>query len=1088
MSFSEALHGLEILHSLYLWACISLEKERLTTKIGVITSSDIGIVTGPRSGICEKHFMPQDIRKGKMSSLNSRAIPIPAKSYEVNSGIDIPIKSPVRSEKDDDQVTVESYSYENDWKNHAGSIENVFHPVCIESNNDYYIVNGKTCPQVQEKLVQNNYKEIIEVNICLVCGKNCKNLLLMYNIQSQIDNSTSANVGLLSRIVGKPKREIFVASVKICSRCLYLIQEVSHIEESLKAKKQTIKDMFFNTLQNYNQKQQEAKPSSFASTSVSIVDANINKNVPNADEDEPPETRLCDTKRSSSRRHITSKKYYCPTCKEVYPSLALWVQHCSKHTDNEDIVINDKAKFHKKETKRKILGLYNCVECNKTFNSKQSLIAHAPAHQKGTECNVCGRFLSSRARLKAHLLKMHDIGEEKSKEVECSDCGKCFTTKAGLRYHRNVIHHVGTKYICEQCNKVFYYHVPYNSHMLYAHGEKKVICETCGEKFFTVSKLNAHINSIHRSAKSWACKECKSKFTTHTAYRHHMNVKHLKVQHACEYCNARFRKKSSLVAHLWKHSVFVCQVCKKNFASSDDLRTHMSEVHGKDISWKGRKKQSSQVIQKEQIEPTTESKENRDESLQQNERVTSIVINDLLITAESYDNSSLQPFSLSACEKLPEKQGYSSGEEMKGEAMNIIDSTADLQAVDPAQFDTVGTLQIKTAHDHIDMTPGVSLINVQILGDMEISQSDSLGDLKNSMLHDTGDHMSHDEQLETEDNMNNHLNVETHHLTTEELSVGNELEPACHTLDQNNHLATACHFDSATHLEVTHRLDASSQLHAERRNRLKIARCLETETHLANLKGITNLDRRKAESSNRCLQNSSTADPKTLTVQAHIEGSENESHGSLETNDHCSLPSIISNIDSQGSEEEISQFSPHIQDITSGVDAEIVPHIGSDMGSITSEVGVQMVDSATHHKTNHIHEEIDHLAANVKAQIKHPPPKVDTQMSNISGNVNSQIVKETEVNIGSHVATEISDIASDVSARIVDHAEVSMGGSMDARMLQQDEDIVSEALDKQLEKIDSVELEPFSVALDQQDVQYQYVMYISASGDESNPD
>ena len=922
---------------------------------------------------------------------------------------------------------------------------------------DYYRKeDGKTC------------------DVCLVCGDISKNLNLFYNLENNNDITSSANINLLSRIVCKPKREIFIVSFRMCGRCSNLIQEVSDIEENLRVKKQTIKEMFESTLHSYKEKTKAASSTSCSSTQSFDTDNNTSAHSSQTKVKSstsvvgrPPNQAIPGT-RTSSRRQSSFKEYYCSSCEESFHSLALWIQHCSKHGDNEDSNFKASVKSSGNRKKRKRFGVHKCEDCNKIFHSKHALREHTLAHQKGRECNICGRYLSTKARLKAHLFKMHEIGEEKNKEIQCEDCKKSFSTKAGLRYHRNVIHHVGTKHVCEHCSKVFYYHVPYRSHLLYAHGEKKVICETCGEKFYTVAKLNIHVNAVHRSAKSWSCKECKSQFTTDTAYRHHVNMKHLKIQHNCNYCGSNFRKKSSLLTHLLKHSVFVCQLCKENFSRTDDLKAHMLEVHGKEITLKGKRKQISQDAQKKLEETVIQQKPDSQEVVQQNEHVTSIVINDLLIAAESYNNDGLQPFRLSDCEKLPDKQDYSSGGELKVEPMGIIDSSSDLQSVDAVQFDTVESLQIKASPDQIEMGPGVSLINVQILGDMEMSQSDTL-DLKNSMLTDTGEHIPHDGQLDNEDNITSQLTVETHHLTTTDLSVGNGLGSSSHPLGRTDHLEAPCHLevtgtlDTTTHLEVTHQLDASHQLQVETADHLEVTGHFESENHIStsdDIENVNSIDSGVRESNSACLANSDSlkaAEPKDhLAIVPHVSSSLDETTH-LETEDHCSLPSMISQIDNQVPEEIVQHISPHMHDIASDVGNEISTHIGSDIHDITSEVTSQIVDPVN-----------EDMAT-----------QMQTQMDSISAND----VGEVDEDMVAHIDQGISSIESEVRTQIVSHVEPHIGDNIDPHIVQEDSDMVDQSLDKQLEKMDSVE---FPVTLNQKDVQYPYVMYISASTEDSN--
>lgn len=996
-----------------------------------------GHLASARSGVCVRHFHPEYVKKGKKSSLNRKAVPLVVADLSINGNFThaknnlaasflVHESSKTRESFliDDDETLrgppeVASESKKgNNWHEDQLKAEN-----CLSINIDDYLPNEDSYVESSKAITDHGFafssKEISEKYICLVCGKHDKNysLICIFNVHDFPGNIT---VSLLSKIVGRSKQEVLCVSMKICSMCENLLQEVAQIEEDLKLKKQTIRQMFETTLEEHKGKSDvvvmaskplDVYPEEIQCNRSLISDSGSVENMGDKSDSGTSE-QLSDKVRKSSRRLASAKKYRCPQCKEVYSSLALWVHHLSKHSDMEDLPLQNKGKQIPSRMKKKHkMGIHTCEECGKTFFCKQTLVAHAAAHQKGSECSVCGRYLTTKARLKAHLFKFHGIGEEKNKEVACQDCEKCFGTKAGLRYHRNVVHHVGTKYVCEHCSKIFYYHVPFRSHLLYAHGEKKIVCETCGEKFFTISKLNTHINAVHRSAQSWTCDDCDSKFTTYTAYRHHVNVKHLKVQHTCDYCSAQFRKKSSLMFHLWKHSVYICQLCRESFSSNIDLRSHMSVTHGKEFNWKGKRKQNIQIPEKKLVEEDELQKNSgSDEHIQQNDHVTSIVINDLLMTAESYDNSSLQPFSLSSCEKLPEKHSYTN-EDMKVKSLSIIDTSQDLRGVDSVQFDTVETLEVKSSHDHIEMTPGVSLINVQILGDMEISQSDTLGDLKSTMLVDATDHLSHDGQLDNEDNMASHLAVETH-LSGEHLEVGGGLETANH-LETTCHLEAAEHLESPCHLEVTDHLSTESHIqvpsqlksphHLETGDHLKVAGHIDITDHLNATGHITdsvNLNSNPSMVATNHLESSDNLEPtEHLHMPTNINDSSQLDSSHLEHADQCSLPSMISQIEGEVDE--------HMVDPVNGpLVTEMVPVIHN----MASEVNNDIEECTNAHSSQNIDQ--------------HIPKETDTEMMN-------------------------------------------------------------QNLDKEIEKIDEVELEPFSVTLDGKEVQYQYVMYISASGEDN---
>ena len=77
-------------------------------------------------------------------------------------------------------------------------------------------------------------------------------------------------------------------------------------------------------------------------------------------------------------------------------------------------------------------GRWQCVRCNKLFNSQGSLRAHARIHtgERPYQCQYCYRTFCQASTLRSHE-RLH-TGE---KPYKCDHCGRAFTQSAGLRSH-----------------------------------------------------------------------------------------------------------------------------------------------------------------------------------------------------------------------------------------------------------------------------------------------------------------------------------------------------------------------------------------------------------------------------------------------------------------------------------------------------------------------------------------------------------------------------------------------------------------------------------------------------------------------------
>ncbi|ROT74443.1 hypothetical protein C7M84_007062 [Penaeus vannamei] len=161
---------------------------------GFCAPQENGEPLSSRSGLCENHFLPDDIRKGKKKSLQRKAIP----SLAVDQSL------PTSSRK----VLAVQFSVPGE-----------------ENGNDKSAYNDCSDSYEDQKLFSEGDvgRRALGKDLCLVCGKDNKSSRLTCILQLDAQAGGECTSLCLSRIVSRPKREDVIS--RNCSRCTNLVQE-----------------------------------------------------------------------------------------------------------------------------------------------------------------------------------------------------------------------------------------------------------------------------------------------------------------------------------------------------------------------------------------------------------------------------------------------------------------------------------------------------------------------------------------------------------------------------------------------------------------------------------------------------------------------------------------------------------------------------------------------------------------------------------------------------------------------------------------------------------------------------------------------
>ncbi|XP_039736524.1 zinc finger protein 772 isoform X3 [Pteropus medius] len=223
--------------------------------------------------------------------------------------------------------------------------------------------------------------------------------------------------------------------------------------------------------------------------------------------------------------HSGQKHYECGDCGKAFNRKDSLVQHQRVHTGERP---------------------YKCGECGKTFSRKPILAQHQRIHtgEMPYECGICGKVFNHSSNLIVHQ-RVHTG----ARPYKCSECGKAYSHKSTLVQHESI--HTGERpYECSECGKYFGHKYRLIKHWGVHTGARPYECIACGKFFSQSSDLIAH-QRVHNGEKPYVCGECGKAFShKHVLVQHH-RIHTGERPYKCSECGKAFRQRASLIRH-WK--------------------------------------------------------------------------------------------------------------------------------------------------------------------------------------------------------------------------------------------------------------------------------------------------------------------------------------------------------------------------------------------------------------------------------------------------------------------------------------------------------------------------------------------------------
>ena len=114
--------------------------------------------------------------------------------------------------------------------------------------------------------------------------------------------------------------------------------------------------------------------------------------------------------------------------------------------------------------------------------------------------------------------------------------------------------------------------------------DREFVCERCGQSFHGVLRMQAHTAKVHSR---YMCKHCLNTFSLRCNLRRHERLHAGLKPYSCDVCRKSFARSTDLKIHLAQHTIvkcsagsFTCSRCpNKTFGALSGLRWHMHKIH-----------------------------------------------------------------------------------------------------------------------------------------------------------------------------------------------------------------------------------------------------------------------------------------------------------------------------------------------------------------------------------------------------------------------------------------------------------------------------------------------------------------------------
>lgn len=228
--------------------------------------------------------------------------------------------------------------------------------------------------------------------------------------------------------------------------------------------------------------------------------------------------------------------------------------------------ILEKNPFHAGRDWREQLGYEirennECNVCSEIFNTKSSYEDHEKVHQPNLiafNCPVCDAGFVVESVFKNHI-RAHSVLYDRLKQgiIRCNPCSQHFHDESETKKHMSTHHmkFMDNCHFCELCSDWFMTKRALTKHM-WNHEDLVFKCGRCRRRLFhTQQELDWHMteDNCKLSYKRQYCSQCDKDFLTSNNLRQHVVNVHGKImQYQCNICKSLYMDKHLMNVHVRK--------------------------------------------------------------------------------------------------------------------------------------------------------------------------------------------------------------------------------------------------------------------------------------------------------------------------------------------------------------------------------------------------------------------------------------------------------------------------------------------------------------------------------------------------------